>query len=149
MPCNLYGTGDHFDLEKAHVLSSLVRKFVDAKKTNVPTVTLWGDGSARREFLHVDDMVRALFFFVESIETSDTINVGSGYDVSIKELAQMVKTKSGFTGEIVWDTSKPNGMLRKCLDVSKLKALGFKAQVALEDGIARTIEEYKALSENV
>jgi GDP-L-fucose synthase len=145
MPCNLYGTGDHFDLEKAHVLSSLVKKFVDAKKNHSPSVTLWGDGSARREFLHVDDMVRALFFFIESIETSEIINVGSGQDVTIKELAELIREKVGFTGELVWDTSRPNGMLKKCLDVTKLRALGFNADVSLEDGITRTIAEYKTI----
>jgi GDP-L-fucose synthase len=146
MPCNLYGTGDHFDLDKAHVLSSLVKRFVDAKRSGAPSVTLWGDGSARREFLHVDDMVDALIFFMERVTGSEIINVGPGSDVTIRELADMVKKHSGFDGSIEWDTSKPNGMPRKCLDVSRLNALGFTARIPLDEGIARTVDEYLRLS---
>ena len=145
MPCNLYGTGDHFDLEKAHVLSSLVKRFVDARDANASSVTVWGDGSARREFLHVDDMAKAILFFMESINTSEIINVGTGSDVSISELAKIISEASGYKGEILWDKSKPNGMPRKCLDVSKISVLGFKPQIGLEQGIAQTIQEYELI----
>jgi GDP-L-fucose synthase len=145
MPCNLYGTGDHFEYERAHVLSSLVRRFVDARDSDTPSVTLWGDGSARREFLHVADMVRALLFFAEHVDTSDIINVGPGNDVSIAELAQLISTTVEYRGEIKWDTTKPNGMPRKCLDVSALNALGFEASIPLMEGIQQTVREYEQL----
>jgi GDP-L-fucose synthase len=145
MPCNLYGTGDHFEYERAHVLSSLVRRFVDARDSDTPSVTLWGDGSARREFLHVADMVRALLFFAEHVDTSDIINVGPGTDVSIAELAQLISAAVEYRGEIKWDTTKPNGMPRKCLDVSALNALGFEASIPLMEGIQQTVREYEQL----
>ena len=145
MPCNLYGTGDHFDLQKAHVLSSLVKRFVDARRSAADSVTLWGNGSARREFLHVDDIVRAMLFFMEKVESTDIMNVGAGADISIRELAQLVCQVSGFRGQILWDTSKPNGMPRKCLDVSRVSALGFKPQISLQEGIERTVREYETL----
>jgi GDP-L-fucose synthase len=145
MPCNLYGTGDHFEYERAHVLSSLVRRFVDARDSDTPSVTLWGDGSARREFLHVADMVRALLFFAEHVDTSDIINVGPGTDVSIGELAQLISAAVEYSGEIRWDTTKPNGMPRKCLDVSVLNALGFEASIPLMEGIQQTVREYEQL----
>jgi len=145
MPCNLYGTGDHFEYERAHVLSSLVRRFVDARDSDTPTVTLWGDGSARREFLHVADMVRALLFFAEHVDTSEIINVGPGNDVSIAELAQLISAAVEYRGEIKWDTTKPNGMPRKCLDVSALNALGFEASIPLMEGIQQTVREYEQL----
>jgi GDP-L-fucose synthase len=145
MPCNLYGTGDHFEYERAHVLSSLVRRFVDARDSDTPSVTLWGDGSARREFLHVADMGRALLFFAEHVDTSDIINVGPGNDVSIAELAQLISTTVEYRGEIKWDTTKPNGMPRKCLDVSALNALGFEASIPLMEGIQQTVREYEQL----
>lgn len=145
MPCNLYGTGDHFDLERAHVLSSLVRRFVDARESAASKVTLWGDGTARREFLHVDDLVRAMLFFMESVESSEIVNVGPGDDVSILELATMIRELVGFQGGIEWDSGKPNGMPRKCLEVSKLKSLGFSPEVSLLEGLRRTISEYEVL----
>ncbi len=145
MPCNLYGTGDHFDFERAHVLSSLVRRFVDARDTQQSSVTVWGDGSARREFLHVDDVIRAMLFFMEAVDTADVINVGSGEDVSIRELATMIGELVGFAGSIIWDRSKPNGMPRKCLDISRLKSLGFSPSISLVDGLTRTITEYEDL----
>jgi GDP-L-fucose synthase len=145
MPCNLYGTGDHFEYERAHVLSSLVRRFVDARDSDTPSVTLWGDGSARREFLHVADMVRALLFFAEHVDTSEIINVGPGNDVSIAELAQLISAAVQYRGEIKWDTTKPNGMPRKCLDVSALNALGFEASIPLMEGIQQTVREYEQL----
>lgn len=145
MPCNIYGTGDHFDFHKAHVLSSLVRRFVDAVDEHVPRVIVWGTGAARREFIHVDDVARAIIFFMEHIETPDHINLGTGVDIAIRDLAHLISKRSGFTGEIVFDTSKPDGMLLKRLEISKLKDLGFVPFVSLEEGIERTIGEYKAM----
>ena len=147
MPCNLYGSGDHFDFERAHVISSLVRRFVDARDSGDRRVTLWGDGTARREFLHVSDMVRALIFFAECVKTSEIINVGPGTDVSISELAELIRSLTGYQGEVCWDVSKPNGMPRKCLDVSKLSGFGFETSVSLAEGIFQTIREYEGLKQ--
>ncbi len=145
MPSNIYGTGDHFDLQKSHVLSALVRRFVDACDNQAPDVTLWGTGSARREFLHVDDVVRAMLFFMERVETPEHVNIGPGTDVTIRELALAIAKETGFKGEIRWDTSKPDGMPRKCMDVTRMRALGFSPEVTLEQGIARTVREYREL----
>ncbi len=145
MPCNLYGTGDHYDFERSHVLSALVRRFVDAKDAGTPSVTLWGTGSPRREFMHVDDLVRALLFFMDEVETPEHINVGTGEDVSIKELAETIADAVDYDGDIVWDHSRPDGMPRKLLDSSKVQKLGFQTSVTITDGIARTIAEYRHL----
>lgn len=144
MPCNIYGTGDSFDLQKAHVLSSLVRRFVDAKDAGTD-VTLWGTGIALREFIHVDDAARAILFFMNHVEKSEPINVGTGTDISIRNLAEMIAENVGFQGEIHWDDTRPNGMLKKCNDVTRLKALGFSAEISLTQGVSRTVEEYKNL----
>lgn len=145
MPCNVYGTGDHFDLSRAHVLSALVRRFVDAVDESQLQVTLWGTGSARREFMHVDDLADALLFLMQSYDSAEILNVGTGEDVSIRELAEMVARATGFAGEIAWDTTRPDGMPRKCLDVSRLATAGFKAKIPLEEGIRRTVAEYRTL----
>jgi len=145
IPCNLYGTNDHFNLETAHVLAALVKRFVDAKETGDSKITLWGTGSARREFLHVDDFSRALMVLLEKWEKPDIINVGSGTDISIYDLACKIKNKVGFNGEIVWDTSMPDGMPRKCLDVTNIKNLGFSPIISLEDGITSMIDQYRAI----
>lgn len=145
MPCNLYGTGDHFDLERSHVLSALVRRFVDARDNAAAAVTLWGTGAARREFLHVDDAARAVLFFMDHVQTSEHVNVGWGEDITIRELADLVRTTTGFEGAIEWDASKPDGMPRKCLDVSRARALGFRPTVTLADGVRRTVTEYEAI----
>lgn len=145
MPCNLYGPNDSFDLKHSHVLSALVKRFVDAGEGNSPAVTLWGTGIARREFMHVDDMARAILFMLENYESSQFINVGTGVDISIKELAEMIAEMSGYTGEIRWDSSKPNGMLRKCMDVSRMAALGFKPEITLRAGVEQMIAIYKGL----
>jgi GDP-L-fucose synthase len=145
VPCNLYGTNDHFDLETAHVLAALIKRFVDAKENGDSTITLWGTGSARREFLHVDDFSRALMLLMEKWEKPDIINVGSGMDISIRDLAFMIKDKVGFNGEIIWDTSMPDGMPRKCMDITTIKNLGFLPAVSLEDGIISMIEQYRVL----
>lgn len=145
MPCNLYGTNDNFDPKYSHVLSSLVKKFVDARDDNVNKVILMGTGIARREFMHVDDAAAAIIYLFNINYNLGLINIGWGFDVSIKELADKVSLHVGFQGEIVWDHKKPNGMLRKCMDVSKMSELGFKPKITLDDGILQTISEYQIL----
>jgi GDP-L-fucose synthase len=138
MPTNLYGPGDNFDLENSHVLPALIRKFHDAKLQNAPSVTIWGTGSPRREFLHVDDMASACVYLMTHYEGSDIVNIGCGEDVSIAELASLVRDIVGFTGELVFDPSKPDGTPRKLLDISRLRALGWSPTISLRDGIAET-----------
>lgn len=145
MPCNIYGTNDHFDLERSHVLSALVRRFVDAVDENKPSVTLWGTGIAKREFIHVDDVAEALLFLMENYNSPDIINLGTGKDISIYDLAMLIAQKVNYQGEICWDKTKPDGILRKCLDTSRLTELGFQARISLEEGITRTIAEYRQL----
>lgn len=142
MPCNLYGPNDSFDLNHAHVLSSLVKKFSDAKKSNQTEITLWGTGIARREFMHVDDLAEATLFMLQNYHSVDFINIGWGTDVSIKELAETIANKVNFTGSINWDATKPNGMLRKCMDVEKMKNLGFEPKITLSQGIDEMISIY-------
>lgn len=143
MPCNLYGPNDSFDLKHSHVLSALVKRFSDAVRSKADSITLWGTGIARREFMHVDDAARAILFMLEHYDSPDFINVGTGTDVSIKELAELIAAKTGFTGTIEWDTSKPDGMLKKCMDVSRMKALGFEPMISLEAGIEQMIAIYQ------
>lgn len=143
MPCNLYGTNDSFHPEHSHVLSALVKKFSDAKDNDRQVVEMWGTGIARREFMHVDDMARATFVFMKDYSNSEFINIGVGMDVSIKELAELIAKEVGYEGEVKWDHTKPDGMLRKCMDVSKMRDFGFEAEISLEQGIKRTIQEYK------
>jgi GDP-L-fucose synthase len=145
MPCNLYGTGDHFDSAVAHVLSALVKRFVDAVRDGSDTVTVWGTGTARREFMHVDDMAEASLFMLEHYRSAELINLGWGEDVTIRELAELIARQTGFAGELAWDTSKPDGMPRKCMDVSRMRELGFAPQITLEQGIERTIAEYREI----
>lgn len=145
MPCNIYGTGDHFDLQRSHVLSALVRRFCDARDAQASAVTLWGSGSARREFIHVDDVVAGMLFLMENYESPDIVNLGTGVDVSIRELAQQIADVVGFRGRIEWDASRPDGMPRKCLDCERLHALGFRAQIDLATGIRRTVSEFRDL----
>jgi len=145
IPCNLYGPNDSFDLERSHVLSALVKKFVDAQERQLKRVVLWGTGTARREFMHVDDLAKATVFLLQNYNSPDFINVGTGKDVTIKKLAEMIASKIGYKEEILWDTSKPNGMPRKCLDVSKITKLGFTPSVKLEDGIIGIIKEYQKI----
>lgn len=145
MPSNLYGTNDDFDLENSHVLSALVRRFVDAADDGADSVTMWGTGVARREFLHVDDAAAGIVFLMQNYDEPEFVNLGWGTEVSIKELAEMIASAAGFTGELAWDSSKPDGMLHKCMDNTKLNGLGFTPQITLEEGVARTITEYKQL----
>lgn len=143
MPCNLYGTNDSFDPQNSHVLSALVKKFCDAADSGETSVTVWGSGTARREFLHVDDAARGILLLIDRWHSPELINLGSGTDISIRELASLIASKAGFTGEVQWDTSMPDGMPRKLLDVSKIAALGFTPAISLEEGIERTIAEYR------
>ncbi len=149
MPCNLYGTNDSFDPLHSHVLSALVKKFVDAVDSEDAQVTVWGSGKARREFMHVDDMAEAVLFLMADYNSPQILNIGPGKDISIYELSNTIAAKSNYYGKILWDTSKPDGMLRKCLDVSKMKSLGFFPKVSLEEGIERTIEQYKTLKRKI
>jgi len=145
MPTNLYGPNDNFDLENSHVLPAMIRKFHEAKISNQNEVVVWGTGAARREFLHVDDLADACVFLMNNYDDSEVINIGTGEDVSIKELAEMIKKITGFTGEIVWDASKPDGTPRKLLDVSRLHNLGWKHQINLPNGILSTYEFYQSI----
>ena len=139
MPCNLYGVRDNFHPENSHVIPGLIRKFHEAKETNQPTVTCWGDGSPMREFLYVDDLADACFHLMnEYNDPQNIINVGTGTDITIKNLAETVADVVGYTGAIMWDTSKPNGTLRKVMDVSRIKQTGWYPQIGIEEGLQRT-----------
>ncbi len=143
MPCNVYGPGDSFDLQHSHVLSALVKRFVDAKAAGAAAVQLWGTGSARREFIYLDDLVRGVVFVMEKVETPEIVNLGTGQDQSIRELAETIRALVGYSGGIDWDPSKPDGMPRKCLDTSRLDAMGFRAQTSLSNGIKNMIADYR------
>ncbi|MFD4029943.1 GDP-L-fucose synthase family protein [Streptomyces sp. NPDC058637] len=138
MPTNLYGPGDNFDLESSHVLPALIRRFHEAKRDGAPEVTLWGSGSPRREFLHVDDLATACARLLAVYDGDEPVNIGCGDDLTIRELAETVRDVTAYQGRIAWDTSKPDGTPRKLLDVSRLSSLGFEPQIPLRDGIART-----------
>ncbi|WP_178986831.1 GDP-L-fucose synthase family protein [Winogradskyella helgolandensis] len=141
MPTNLYGPFDNFDLKSSHVLPAMLRKFHEAKATNAP-VTLWGSGTPMREFLHVDDLAQAVVFAVENILPEHLYNVGTGTDVTIKELAETIQSIVGHKGELVWDSSKPDGTPRKLMDSSKLEKLGWTSTIGLKEGILSTYEWY-------
>ena len=142
MPTNLYGPGDNFDLLTSHVLPALIRKFHEARVTQAPEVVVWGSGTPRREFLHVDDLADAAVFLMQNYSGEDIINVGVGEDISIAELAALVADVVGYHGTIVYDRSKPDGTPRKLLDVSRLHALGWRARIALRDGVTATYRWY-------
>jgi GDP-L-fucose synthase len=145
MPTNLYGPNDNFDLEKSHVMPALIRKFHEAKVNGQPEVIIWGTGTPKREFLHVDDMADACVHLMENYNASDIgefVNIGVGKDISIKQLAETVKDIVGYKGKIVYDTSKPDGTPQKLLDVTKLHQLGWTADIPLEKGISKTYEWY-------
>ena len=143
MPTNLYGPGDNFDLKSSHVLPALLRRFHEASRDGVPSVTLWGTGTPRREFLHVDDLASAACFAMENYDDMAPLNVGYGSDITIAELAGLVARITGYTGDILFDASHPDGTPRKLLDVSRINALGWKAGIALEEGIASTYAWYR------
>jgi GDP-L-fucose synthase len=143
MPTNLYGPRDNFDLQNSHVLPALIRKFVEAINSGAKSVELWGTGSAVREFLYVEDLAKAVVFCLENYDSSEHINIGTGIGTTIKELSVKISELSGFQGEIKWDSSKPDGMPVKVLDVSKINQLGWFAQTDLEDGIKKTLDWYR------
>jgi len=142
MPTNMYGPNDNFDLENGHVLPVLIRKFIEAKRSGSGEVILWGSGSPLREFLHVDDLAKAVVLCMDKYDDSKQINIGSGHEVSIKDLADKISKAVGFSGEIIWDSSKPDGTMRKVLDSSKIANLGWKPLISLDQGIASTVEWY-------
>jgi|UniRef100_UPI00404900B5 GDP-L-fucose synthase len=144
MPTNLYGPGDNYHLQNSHVMPALIRKFHEAKEAGAAEVTAWGTGSPKREFLHVDDLADACAFLLQQDNPPDWINVGTGTDVTIKELTEVVAETVGFAGKIVWDTSKPDGTPRKLMDVSKLTALGWSARIALREGVEKTYASFLA-----
>jgi len=143
MPTNLYGPNDNYDLNNSHVLPALIRKFHEAKINKLQEVICWGSGTPKREFLHTDDLSRACVYLMKSYNDKQFVNIGVGTDLSIKELAEMVSNIVGFEGNIIWDSTKPDGTPRKLVDVTKLNSLGFKAEINLEDGIKSVYEEFK------
>lgn len=143
MPTNLYGPNDNFDLENSHVLPALIRKFVEAKRNNSSEVILWGSGNPLREFLHVDDLAKAVLVCLQKYDDSQQINIGSGDEISIKDLGQKIANLTGFTGKVVWDSNRPDGTPRKVLDSTKINKLGWKAAITLDQGIAATVEWYQ------
>jgi GDP-L-fucose synthase len=143
MPTNLYGPYDNFDLENSHVLPALIRKFVEAKRNNSAEVVLWGSGTPLREFLHVDDLAKAVLVCLENYDSSTQINIGSGVEVSIKDLATKIAKQSGFSGKTIWDGNRPDGTPRKVLDVTKITELGWKPKISLDEGITTTVEWYQ------
>ncbi|MES2962703.1 MAG: NAD-dependent epimerase/dehydratase family protein, partial [Bdellovibrionota bacterium] len=144
MPCNIYGPGDSFDLEHSHVLSALVRRFMEAKKNGAPDVTLWGTGSARREFIYTDDATDGIIFCMENEKVPTLVNLGTGQEFTIKDLATKIAGIVGYTGELKWDTTKPDGMPRKCLDVTRMKGFGWEAKVGIDQGIRNVVADYEA-----
>jgi GDP-L-fucose synthase len=143
MPCNIYGPGDHFDPENSHVIAATIRKFVDAVEQDLPSVEVWGTGKPKREFLYNEDLADAVYYLMENYNEREFINVGVGDDISIKNLAILVKKLTDYKGEIVFNTEKPDGMMRKVMDVSRLNALGWKPKTSFEEGLEKTIEWYK------
>lgn len=141
MPTNLYGPNDNYDLHNSHVLPALIRKFHEAKKKRLPEVTLWGTGNPLREFLHVDDLAEACYFLMQRYDEPGLVNIGTGTDLSIRQLALLIKSVVGYEGQIIHDLSKPDGTPRKLLDVSKLNALGWRARISLEEGIRQVYSE--------
>jgi GDP-L-fucose synthase len=143
MPTNLYGTNDNYHPENSHVLPALIRRIVLAKNNNEPTVTIWGTGTPRREFLHVDDLADACYFLLQNYNEQGLVNIGCGTDVSIKELAELIVTEVGYEGQLVFDTSKPDGTPRKLMDTTKINHLGWSSIIDLKAGIRKTILEVK------
>ena len=146
MPTNLYGTNDNYHPENSHVLPALVRRIVLAKKNNEPNVTIWGTGTPRREFLHIDDLADACFFLLQNYNKQGIVNIGCGTDVSIKELAEMIVDEVGYEGALIFDITKPDGTPRKLMDLKQINTIGWKSQIDLKVGISKTVFEYKNFS---
>ena len=145
LPVNLYGPGDHFDLEASHVIPALIRKFLEAREQGKTTVTAWGDGSPTREFLYVDDCAEAIVLATERYDGAAPVNIGTGFEISIKDLVELIADLTGYEGDVIWDTSKPNGQPRRCLDTSRAKRdFGWQAGTSLTEGLIRTIKWYQA-----
>jgi len=144
MPTNLYGPNDNFDLETSHVLAALLRKAHEAKVCGAREIVVWGSGTPRREFLHVDDLATACLFLLENYDSPEIINIGAGLDLTVRELAAMICEVVGFEGELTWDASKPDGTPRKLLDITRIESLGWKPTIPLREGVARTYEWFKA-----
>ena len=144
MPTNLYGPGDNFDLHSSHVLSALIRKFVEARDAGNDTVTIWGTGTPRREFMHVDDLAGACIFLMQRYDDPEIINIGSGKDITIAELATLIAELTGYTGRLEYDTSRPDGTPRKLLDNSRIQDLGWSPAIPLREGISSTIQWYRS-----
>lgn len=142
MPTNLYGPNDNYDLQNSHVLPAMIRKFHEAKVNNSPSVNLWGTGSPMREFLHADDLAEACYYLMQNFSEAGFVNIGTGTDVTIKELAETVKKTVGFEGELVWDTTKPDGTPRKLMDVSKLHSYGWKHKIELGEGVGLAYHDF-------
>jgi GDP-L-fucose synthase len=142
MPTNLYGPNDNYDLNNSHVLPALIRKFHEAKINSKPTVEIWGSGSPKREFLHADDLADACYYLMLNYDEPSLVNIGTGEDVTIKELALLIKEVVGYEGELTWNTSKPDGTPRKLMDVSKLTKAGWKYKTGLREGLERTYKEF-------
>jgi GDP-L-fucose synthase len=143
MPTNLYGTNDNYHPENSHVLPALIRRIILAKKNSEPVVTIWGTGTPRREFMHVDDLANACYFLLQNYNEAGLVNIGWGVDVSIKELAEMIAVEVGYAGALEFDATKPDGTPRKLMDTTKINNLGWKASIKLKEGISKTIEEVK------
>jgi GDP-L-fucose synthase len=143
MPSNLYGPNDNFDLDNGHVLATLIRKISESKNLNSKAIKLWGTGAARREFLHADDLAKAVIFCSENYDSDSIINIGTGTDITIKELAEKIAETINFKGEFIWDTSKPDGTMQKVLDIGKISKLGWKPTIRLEQGIKMTVKWYQ------
>ena len=144
MPTNLYGPGDNYHPENSHVMAAMIRRFVEAKDNNLEEVVCWGDGSPKREFLYSDDLASACLLAVDNYDEYEIMNVSTGQEVSIKETAETVAKVVGYTGNIVWDTTKPNGTIKRPLHIEKIKNLGWKPDISLEEGISKSIEEFKS-----
>jgi GDP-L-fucose synthase len=143
MPTNLYGTNDNYHPENSHVLPALIRRIIIAKKNNDSSVVIWGTGSPRREFMHVDDLADACYFLLQNYNEAGLVNIGWGDDISIKELAEMIAVEVGYIGSLEFDTTKPDGTPRKLMDTTKINNLGWRASIKLKEGISKTIEEVK------
>jgi GDP-L-fucose synthase len=142
MPTNLYGPNDNFDLESSHVFPALIRKFIDAKHSGTKSVTLWGSGKPRREFLHVDDLAKAILVCLEKYDSDQQINIGTGLDLTVEELSMKIAKSVGFDGEVIWDTNREDGTPQKVLDIKKISDLGWKPSISLDEGIDLTVEWY-------